>query len=108
MIAGYFQEFRERARWFFARRDSEFHDKLACEANLTQNLTKLPVIAFIPRIMTEKEKKRKSVKRRRLVYASSLGVVGLAITTATVHFFIFRLDVLLTKLPYVRKILLPE
>ncbi len=54
----------------------------------------LPVLATIPKIITDDDVRR-GKSRKRIVLASSFGVLALIIITAIVHFFIFRLNFLL-------------
>ena len=68
--------------------------------------TKLPVIASIPMILTKEEIKRKEIKKK-IAYASSLGIIVMLLATATIHLFVYRLDFMVNELSYVRKILWP-
>ena len=71
-----------------------------------EGATKLPVIASIPVILTKEEINRKKMKKK-IIFASSLGIIVMLIATATIHLFIFRLDFMVNELPYVRKVLWP-
>ncbi|MDY6854855.1 MAG: XrtA system polysaccharide chain length determinant [Thermodesulfobacteriota bacterium] len=72
-----------------------------------EKFTKLPVIASVPKILTKEEIKRKEIKKK-IVYASSLGIIVVLIATATIHLFVFRLDFMVNELSYVRKVLWPQ
>jgi len=56
----------------------------------------LPVLATIPKIITDDDARRGKI-RKRIALASSFGVLALIIATAIVHYFVYRLDFLILK-----------
>jgi Uncharacterized protein involved in exopolysaccharide biosynthesis len=56
----------------------------------------LPVLATIPKIITDDDARRGKI-RKRIALASSFGVLVLIIAAAIVHYFVYRLDFLILK-----------
>jgi len=85
---------------------AEYMDHSFRDSKELEEFANLPVIASIPRIITEGDKERKRV-RRRIAYASSSVILLIMIVTATIHLFIFRLDFFSKGLHNARKVLFP-
>lgn len=65
---------------------AEYLDHSFRDIDELEKFTGLPVLAYVPRISTDEDLRRKKIKKR-IIFASSFGI--LAIVIAIVYFFIF-------------------